>query len=119
MAAARAASPSTHDTDRLVAVLMAHPDIKSVADLAGKTIAIDDRYSESNGSVRTAIVAAGAAEIQLSEGQTTAINRLTNGEVPAAVLALVTAEAAEGFPDITGYTIFHIPLSPRALKPTP
>jgi ABC-type amino acid transport substrate-binding protein len=119
VAAARAASPSTHDTDRLVAVLMALPDIKSVADLAGKTIAIDNRYSASNGSVRTAIVAAGASEIQLNEGQTTAINRLTNGEVPAAVLALVTAEAAEGFPRIAGFNIFHIPLSPRALKPQP
>jgi TRAP-type uncharacterized transport system substrate-binding protein len=122
VAAARAASPTTHDTDRLIAVVMARPDIKSVADLAGKTIAIDDRYSASNGSVRTAIVAAGAPEIQLSEGhegQITAINRLTNGEVPAAVLALVTVEAAEGFPDIAGFRIFHIPLSPRALKPQP
>jgi ABC-type phosphate/phosphonate transport system substrate-binding protein len=122
VAAARAASPPTHDTDRLIAVVMARPDIKSVADLAGKTIAIDDRYSASNGSVRTAIVAAGAPEIQLSEGhegQITAINRLTNGEVPAAVLALVTVEAAEGFPDIAGFRIFHIPLSPRALKPQP
>jgi ABC-type amino acid transport substrate-binding protein len=117
VAAARAASPSTNDTDRLVAVLMTHQDIKSVADLAGKTIAIDERYSASNGSVRTAIVAAGAPEIQLSEGQATAINRLTNGEVPAAVLALVTVDAAEGFPEIAGFKIFHIPLSPRALKP--
>jgi ABC-type amino acid transport substrate-binding protein len=117
IAAARAASPPTHDTDRLVAVLMVLPDITSVSDLAGKTIAIDDRYSASNASVRTAIVAAGAPEVQLSEGQATAINRLTNGEVPAAVLALVTADAAETFPAIAGFRIFHIPLSPRALKP--
>jgi hypothetical protein len=117
VAAARAASAPTHDTDRLVAVLMVLPDITSVSDLAGKTIAIDDRYSASNASVRTAIVAAGATEVQLSEGQATAINRLTNGEVPAAVLALVTADAAETFPAIAGFRIFHIPLSPRALKP--
>ena len=77
---------------------MVRPDIKSVSDLAGKTIAIDDRYSASNGSVRTAIVAAGAPEAQLSEGQTTAINRLVDGEVPAAVLALVSPEAAERYP---------------------
>src|SRR5258708_32782356 len=90
-------SASANDTDLLVAVLMARPDIKSVSDLTGKTIAIDDRYSASNGIVRTAIVAAGAPEVQLSEGQTTAINRLVNAEVPGAVLALVSAEAAEGF----------------------
>jgi hypothetical protein len=26
-------------------------------------------------------------------------------------------DAAEGFPEIAGFKIFHIPLSPRALKP--
>jgi hypothetical protein len=80
---------------------------------------IDDKYSGSNGNVRTAIVAAGAPEVQLTEGQTTAINRLVNGEVPAAVLALVSADAAEGFPEIAGFKIFHIPLSPRSLKARP
>ena len=108
-----------NDTDFLVAVLMARPDIKSVSDLTGKNIAIDNRYSASNVSVRTAIVAAGATMVELSEGQATAINRLVNGEVPAAVLALVSADAAEGFPEIPGFKIFHIPLSLRSLKVQP
>ena len=112
-------SASANDTDILVALLMARPNIKSVPDLTGKTIAIDDRYSASNGIVRTAIVAAGAPEVQLSEGQATAINRLVNGEVPAAVLGLVSADAAEGFSEIAGFKIFHIPLSPRSLKAQP
>jgi ABC-type phosphate/phosphonate transport system substrate-binding protein len=112
-------SASANDTDLMVAVLMARPDIKSVSDLTGKTIAIDDRHSASNRSVRTALVAAGAPEVQLSEGQATAINRLVNGEVPAAVLALVSADAAEGFPEIAGFKIFHIPLSPHSLKARP
>ena len=107
------------DTDHLVAVLMARPEIKSVSDLAGKSVAIDIRQSASNGSVRTAIAAAGAAEVQLSEGQTTAINRVASGEVPAAVLALVSPEAAEAFPEIAGFRIFRVPLSPRALKERP
>src|SRR5277367_6053832 len=115
----KTARAPANDTDLLVAVLMARPDIKSVSELAGKTIAIDDRYSGSIGSVRTAIVAAGAPEVQLTEGQTTAINRLVSGEVPAAVLALVSADAAEGFPEIAGFRIFHIPLSPRSLKAQP
>jgi len=104
------------NTDLLVAVLLARPDVKSVSDLTGKTIAIDDRYAKSGATVRTAIVAAGAPEVQLSEGSTTAINRLTNGEVPAAVVALVSPDAAETFPDIAGYKIFHVPLSPRAAR---
>jgi hypothetical protein len=115
----RTASTSADDTDRLVAVLMVRPEIKSVSDLAGKTVAIDDRYSASNGTVRTAIVAAGAPEVQLSEGQTTAINRLIDGEVPAAVLALVSPGVAEGYPAIAGFKTFHIPLSPRSLKERP
>jgi len=117
--AGKSASASANSADLLVAVLMTRPDIKSVSDLTGRNIAIDERYSASNGSVRTAIVAAGAPEVQLSEGQTTAIDRLVNGEVPAAVLALVSADAAEAFPEIAGFRIFHIPLSPRSLKARP
>jgi hypothetical protein len=71
----------------------------------------------SNDRVRTAIAAAGATEVQLSETQPRAINRLISGDVPAAVLALVSPEAAEGFPEIAGFRIFRIPLSPRSLKP--
>jgi TRAP-type uncharacterized transport system substrate-binding protein len=95
---------------------MAAPEIKSVSDLANKKIAVDDKQSAYSASVRTAIAAAGAAEVQLSEGQTKAAERLVNGEVPAAVLALVSPEAADGFPEIAGYKIFRIPLSPGASK---
>jgi hypothetical protein len=112
-------SAPANGRDPLVAVLMARPDMKSVSDLTGKTIAIDEMYSASNGTIRTALVAAGAPSVQLSEGQATAINRLLDGEVPAAVLVLVSAEAAEGFPAIPGFRIFHVPLSPASLKARP
>ena len=112
MPAATAASTP----DALVAVLMAGPGVKSVSELTGKTIAIDDRYAASNRSVRTAIAAAGAPEVKLSEGQTTAINRLVTKEVPAAVVALVSAGAADGFPELAGFKSFQIPLSARSLN---
>src|SRR5712672_1161560 len=114
--AEKTAAAPPNDTDLLVALLMARPEIKSVSDLASKNIAIDDRQSASSDSVRTAIAAAGAGEVQLSEGQTKAISRLISGEVPAAVLTLVSPEAAEWFPDIAGFKIFRVPLSPRSLK---
>jgi hypothetical protein len=101
---------ASNNTDHLVALLIARPEIKSVSDLTSKIVAIDDRHSASNDSVRTAIAAAGATEVQLSGGQTKAINRLISGEVPAAVLALVSAEAAEGFPEVAGFKIFRIPV---------
>jgi hypothetical protein len=105
----------SNPSELLVALLMTRADIKSVPDLAGKDIAIDDRQSKSSDDVRSAIVAAGAAEVQLSEGQTTAIDRLISGEVPAAVLTLVSPEAAEAFPNVAGFRIFRIPLSSRSL----
>ena len=108
------ASAAAIDPDLLVALVMARPEMKSVSDLANKDIAMDGEPSASNGSVRTAIVAAGAAEVQLSKGEAKAIDRLIAGEVPAAVLTLVSPEAAEAFPDIAGFRIFRIPLSPKA-----
>jgi hypothetical protein len=102
-----------NNTDNLVVLLMARREIKSVSDLANKDIAIEDKQSASSGSVRTAIAAAGAAEVRLSEGQAKAIDRLVSGEVPAAVLTLVSAEVAEMFPEISGFNIFRVPLSRR------
>jgi len=97
----------------LVVLLMARPEIMSVSDLTGKDIAIDDRKAAFKDDVRGAIMGAGASEIKLSGGRTKAINRLMSEKVPAAVLALVSADAAEGFPEIAGFKIFKIPLPPR------
>jgi hypothetical protein len=101
----------------LVYLLMARPEIKSVSDLTSKIIAIDDGHSASN--IRSAIVAAGASEVQLSNSQTKAIDRVVSGEVSAAVLTLVSPEAAEGFPEIAGFKIFRIALSPRYIPLSP
>jgi hypothetical protein len=104
----------------LVAVLVAGPDVKSVSDLAGKTIAIDDRYSESSISrIRTAMAAAGSPEVQLSKGQTTAISRLVSKEVPAAVVGLVSASAADSFPELPRLRIFRVPLVARSSPAKP
>jgi hypothetical protein len=95
---------------RLVAVLMAGPNVKAISDLGGKNIAIDERYAASIGKVATAIEAAGAPGVQLIDGRSTAINRLTNGEVAAAVVALVSPEAAEAFPRLAGFRLFQVPV---------
>jgi hypothetical protein len=110
------ASAPTSNADNLVAVLMARPEIKSVSDLTGKDVAIEDQQSASSASIRTAIAAAGAVEVRLNEGHAKTIDRLIAGEVPAAILTLVSPEAAEWFPDIAGYRIFRIPLSPGSSK---
>ena len=99
-----------------VAILMARPEIKSLSDLAGTNIAIDDKQSAASSSVRIAMAAAGAAEVQLTASQTKAIDRVISGEVPASVLTLASPEAAEGFPEIAGFKIFRLPLSERPTK---
>ena len=109
-----AASTLSGNTGFLAAILMARPEIQSVAGLAGKSIAIDAGHSASNGNVKTAIVDAGAAQVQLSEGQAKAVDRLIDGEVPAAVVALMSPKAAEGFPETAGFKTFRILLWPRS-----
>ncbi len=107
-------SPSAADT--LVALLVSQPDITSMSDLTGKKVAIDNSRSESENKVRTALVAAGAPAVELSTGDSNAIDRLIDSEVPAAVVALVSPDAAEAFPDIAGFKVYRIPLSPLSMK---
>jgi hypothetical protein len=107
-----AAPASPKETGQLVALVMTRRDVSSVSDLAGKTVAIDDGRSTSTANVRTALVAAGAGQVQLSSSDTKAIDRLVTSEVPAAVVTLVSPDAAETFPEIAGYKVFRIPLSP-------
>jgi len=103
----------TRQGEPLVAVVVVRPDINSVSDLAGKSIAIDGRQSAFKDKVQQAIAGAGAAEIKLSGDRTKAIKRLVDEAVPAAVVALVSPDAAEGFPEVAGFRIFRIPLPPR------
>jgi hypothetical protein len=104
-------SAATNNRDNRVALLIAHAEIASVSDLTGKDVAIEHQQSAVGESIRAAIMAAGAAEVRLNEEPMKAIDRLLRGEVPAAILTLVSPEAAERFPDIPGYRIFRIPLS--------
>jgi hypothetical protein len=89
---------------------MVRPGVRAIPELRGRVIAIDERYILVHDKVTAAIAAAGASEVQLMQGQGTAINRLTNGEVAAAVVALVVPEAADAFPEIAGFRIFRVPL---------
>jgi TRAP-type uncharacterized transport system substrate-binding protein len=93
---------------------MTRPNISSISDLERKDVAMDEEYSELRSDVLVAFVLAGALPDQFSAGHTTAINRLLNGEVPAAVLALVSADSAERFPEIAGFKVFQLPLFPRS-----
>jgi len=113
LTAVASAQGSRNKPGPLVVLVMARPDITAISDLAGKDIAIDDRTSVSRDNVRDAIAGAGASDVKLGGGRTKAITRLMRKKVPAAVLAVVSPDAAEGFPEIAGFKIFRIPLPPR------
>jgi hypothetical protein len=100
-----------NDVNKLVALLITRAEIKSVSDLDNKDIAIDEKQPVSRVIIEVAIAAAGAPEVRLNEGQAKPIDRVMSGEVPAALLTVVSPEAAEWFPDIKGFKIFRIPLS--------
>jgi hypothetical protein len=111
----RPKSAPSSDTDRRTAVLMVRPEIESVSELAGQEVAVDGKLSAAaSNRIRTAIAAAGAAEVQLAASRGKAIDRVISGDVSAAVLTLVSPEAAEMFPEVAGFRILRIPLSARA-----
>lgn len=106
------ASPNTGELS--VAIVVAGPEVKSVADLAGKIIAIDDRHLNLHTRIQAALVVAGATDSLLTTSETKAADRLLSGKASAAVLTLVYPET--GFSAIEGYSVFRISLEHREIK---
>jgi ABC-type nitrate/sulfonate/bicarbonate transport system substrate-binding protein len=113
--AEKKALPSPNNGEPSVAIVVASSEIKSVSDLTGKIIAIDDKYLNSHASIQAAIVSAGATDSLLTTGESMAMDRLLSGKAPAAVLTLVYPET--GFSMIEGYSVFRVPLENRGMKP--
>jgi hypothetical protein len=109
--AADTARPVQKDDPR-VALVITKDGIHAISDLAGKSVAIDSDFSGSDAAIRTALVAAGAPEIQMSENREKAMDRLLRDEVPGAILGLVLRNGSDNIPEINGYRIFRVPLSP-------
>jgi hypothetical protein len=95
-------------------LVISRPEMKSISYLTRADIAIDGERSAIASSIRMALVTAGAFDVRLEAGKASAIDRLMRGEVQAAVLTLVSAEAARAFPDIDGFKIFKVALPPRS-----
>jgi hypothetical protein len=104
--------PPAPGVDRLVAILIARPDVKSPAGLKDQSVAID-KASGYEADIRFALIAAGATGAELSATDESAIDRVIRGDVQAAVLKLVTAEAAEAFPGVKDLNVLRVPLTPR------
>jgi hypothetical protein len=107
-----AASPNTGEMS--VAIVVAGPEVKSVADLAGKIIAIDDRHLNLHTRIQAAFVLAGATDSLLTASEAKAADRLLSGKASAAVLTMVYPET--GFSAIEGYSVFRVSLEHREIK---
>ena len=99
------------DVGALVAILISRPDVKSASALKGLNIAIDAAQSVDEQDIRLALAAAGATETQLSFTDTSPLDRMISGDVQAAVVKLVSRDAAEAFPDIKGFKVLRVPLA--------
>ena len=96
-----------------VALLISRPDIKSASALKGLNVAIDADQSVAEQDIRSALAAVGATETQLQVSDVSPLDRLISGDVQAAVVKLVSADAADAFPDVKGFKVFRLPLSPH------
>ena len=96
----------------MVAILLVRSDIKTTSDLTNKVVAVDDAPAEySVADLRKAIAAAGAAEVQLVEDRKAALVRILDGEVPAAVVSVMSSKAAELWnAGLSGFIVLWIPL---------
>jgi ABC-type phosphate/phosphonate transport system substrate-binding protein len=112
--AEKKAAASPNGGEPSVAIVVAKPEIRSVSDLTGKIIAIDDKYSNANARIHAAIASAGATDSLLASSESMALDRLLSGKTPAAVLTLVYPET--GFSTIEGYSVFRVPL--EAVQPS-
>jgi hypothetical protein len=98
--------------ESLTALVLTGLEVGEISDLAGKVVAINGALPGSSVLLRTAIVAAGAPEIQLHDSQPEPIEALRRGEVSAVILGLVTVDQAQAFPKIENFKLFRVPLSP-------
>jgi hypothetical protein len=96
-----------------VALLISRPDVTSVSALKGLNVAIDASLSATERDIRSALIAAGAADPQFVVSDVSPLDRLISGDVQAAVVKLVSTDAADAFPDIKGFKVLRVPLSPR------
>jgi hypothetical protein len=102
---------------QMIAVFMVRQDINSIADLTKKTIAIDASLTASLMQVQSGIVAAGAADVSLSEDNKLALIRVMDGDVPAGVVSIATPEESAVWTAIPGFNVLRMPLAPVSGHP--
>lgn len=97
----------------LIGLVLSRPELKSASALNDQDVAIDKAESTIEPDIRSALAAMGATEARVSVSDTSPLDRLINGDVQAALVKLVSPDAAEAFPEIKGYKVLRVPLFAR------
>jgi hypothetical protein len=93
-------------------VVLAKPEVKSVADLNDKTILVAGVTSVSGEQLKASIAVAGAGGAQLKQGDKSDIDELPRGEVAAAIVGVSTPGKAADFQEIPGFHALYIEVLP-------
>ena len=96
-----------------VLIVLAKPEVKSVADLRDKSILLAGAASIPKEQLKASFAAAGASGTEFKQGDNGDIEQVGAGEVAAAVIAVFSPETAATFHDIPGYQVLRVEVPTR------
>ena len=100
-----------------VLIILADLGVAGLSDLNHKSVVVAGLSAISQPEVDAALNAAGAGAAQLTEGtKDDAIDRLSRGQVSAAIIAFVTTEEANTYPDFPGFKLLRLPVTGSAAR---
>lgn len=100
----------TAKAEQTIAILLVREEIKSLADLSNKRIAIDANQANEVPNIKAAISKTGARDVEIIEDAKFALLRVIDGEVPAGVISIASPEEAAQWTGVPGYTVLKLPL---------
>jgi hypothetical protein len=95
-----------------VLIVLAQPDVKSMADLHNKVVLVAGVDSVSGEQLKASFAAAGARDLDIKQGAASDVAELWAGKVAAAVVAVAEPVAATAFHEIPGYTLMLVRVEP-------
>ena len=96
-----------------VLIVLAQPSVANVTELNNQDVLIAGLTSISQRGVYSALSAAGASRVRLTEGTTNDVQELLEGKVAAAVVARLPPAKAQAFPEISGLKLLRIAVTDR------
>lgn len=105
-----AAALAMAKSDETIAIFLVREEIKSVADLSNKKVAIDASQASEVTDIKAALNKTGATNVEISEDTKFALGRVMDGEVPAGIITLATPEEAAQWTGVPGFTVLRLPV---------